>query len=95
MRSSDHRPLASAIGRGSPLAARLADSSAVAFRSPQTQIILDCEPGVFENPHGETAPEVAGMDGNGDGDAPAFVPEGQVAAALPVLDEALRLEEPD
>ena len=35
------------------------------------------------------------MDGNGDGDAAGLVPEGEVAAALAILDEALGLEKPD
>jgi hypothetical protein len=58
------------------------------------QIVIDRETGVFENPDGKATTQVTtGVNRNGDGHLPGFMPKGEVATRLSVFLKSLGLEE--
>ena len=68
----------------------------VVRNSTQLKEVLNGKPGVFQDSDGETAADVAaGVDGYSNGCFFRFVPQGEVAAGLAVIDEALGFEKTD
>lgn len=63
--------------------------------SAQSQEVVHGEAGVLQHANRKAATDVARMHRHSDGEPPGFIPQGQMAAALSVLNEALRLQKAD
>ena len=77
-----------------PPGSKRAPAAAAASSSSAFQELVHAEPGIPEDAKRQAATDIATfVDGDSYGDLAPFVPERQVAAALPVFDKAARFKE--